>query len=375
MTKVKDLNPIGNIPIPIGGTDLGIPLVMPNGRVAYILGDTFGGTGQIAGGDPWRSPVIVTSPTRDMTQPIVIDHACKGGDQLWPYVHNNGTFSTVLPCDAIVIGTRIYLWVMVTNGLGNERWCEIWYSDDNGETWINGTNSTTKWSTSAFRGQRTMMTWDRGRDGWVYAFSTGGLARNKNMLLWRVREADILDPAKWEGWCWINNQWQWKVNPLDHEPGDIMPAGQTFGEICYRWIQGHHVLSGFRHSSYEAFVKVGYGSISGVNWAAAPEIRPVRGAGFFPIGYDVQPNLYGCYVHPDSKFETETGAKGQFVMIVSQWNGQNGQGPYRAMQYRFTAPNKLGTLLEDPAPNDAGGGGGTPPLDIWDEIYNEVKGI
>ncbi|AOD24033.1 hypothetical protein IM25_22650 [Rhodococcus sp. p52] len=377
MAKIRDLNPHPDLPRPIGGTDLGIPFVMPNGRVGYVYGDTFGGTTQIAGGPDWRSPVIVTSPTRDMTQPIVIDGACRGGDQLWPYVHNNPEFSTVLPCDALVIGGRIYLWVMVTQGLGSERWCEIWYSDDNGETWHNGTSYATpgvgassRWSTAAFRGQRVMMTWDRGRDGWVYAISTGGLARNKNALLWRVREADILDPAKWEGWCWLNNQWQWKANPADHEPGDILPAGTRLGEIGLRWIQGHWVFSGFDAGAYEAFVRTGYGPISGVNWGTAPKLRPVRGGGLFPVGYDVQANLYGCYVHPDSKFEKPDGTKGQFVMIVSQWNGQNGQGPYRAMQYRFTAPNKLGTLLADPAPNDAGG----QPVSEWDPILAEILG-
>lgn len=367
MTKVRDLNPHPNLPRPIGGTDLGIPFVMPNGRVGYIFGDTFGGTTQAAGGPDWRSPVIVTSPTRDMTQPIVIDAACRGGDQLWPYVHNNNEFTTVLPCDAIVIGGRVYLWVMVTAGLGGELWCEIWYSDDNGETWVNGTNSTTKWSTTAFRGQRVMMTWDRGRDGWVYAFSTGGLARNKNMLLWRVREADILDPTKWEGRCWIGGAWVWKANPADHEPGDMMPAGEKFGEIGYRWIQGHHVLSGFRSSSYESFVRLGYGPIENVNWHTAPITRPVRGAGL-PFGYDVQPSLYGCYVHPDSRFEKADGTKSQFVMIVSQWDGVNGSVPYRSMQYRFTAPNKLGPLVADPAPNDA------QPGSEWDAILAEFVG-
>jgi hypothetical protein len=366
MTKVKDLNPtIGDV----GGTDLGIPFLMPNGKVGYLFGDTFGGAhpaGGVAGGSNWRSPVLLVDSERDVGQPIVFDYAAKNGDQLWPYVHNNGTFSTVLPCDAVTIGTRIYLWVMVTNGLGNERWCEIWYSDDSGETWINGTNSTTKWSTSAFRGQRVMMTWDRGRDGYVYAISTGGLARNKNALIWRVAEADILDPTKWESWSWTG-QWQWIMNPTDAQPGDILAAGSKLGEIGLRWIQGHWVFSGFDAAGYRAFVKVG-SSITGTNWQTTPTTYPVRGTGFFPVGYDVQVNLYGCYVHPDSKFKNADGTTGKFSMIVSQWNGVNGQGPYRAMQYSIPTPAPTGTVVQnDPQPPGSTGA-------TWDDVITELNG-
>lgn len=367
MVKVKDLTPapVGDV----GGTDLGIPFVMPNGRVGFVLGDTFGGTQPwgppIGGLTNWRSPVLVTSPTRDMAQPIVIDGACKGGAQLWPYVHNNPVFSTVLPCDAITIGNRIYLWVMVTQGLGGEVWCEIWYSDDLGETWVNGTNSTTKWSTSAFRGQRVMMTWDRGRDGWVYAISTGGLARNKNALLWRVREEDILDPTKWEGRCWINNAWVWKANPADHEPGDLLAAGARLGELGLRWIQGHWVWSGFDDAAYASFIRVGHGPIENINWRTAPITRPVRGGGF-PLGFDVVDRLYGCYVHPDSRFRKPDGTKGTFVMIVSQWAADG--DPYHAMQYRVATPNPTGPILDDPAPPDA------QPVSEWDAILAEFVG-
>ncbi len=75
---------------------------------------------------------------------------------------------------------------MVTQGLGNEKWCEIRYSDDLGESW---TDTGVKWSTSVYGGKRTMVTWEKGGDGFVYVISTGGLARNKNAILHRVPEA------------------------------------------------------------------------------------------------------------------------------------------------------------------------------------------
>lgn len=351
MTKVKNLTPtpVGNV----GGTDLGIPFVMPSGNVGFICGDTWGGTQPQIGGDDstWRSPMILRSNTRNMALPIEFQTAVRNGAQLWDYQHNNGTFTTVLPCDAVTINGRIYLWVMVTAGLGNELWCEIWYSDDDGDSWVNGTeyvNGASVWNTAHFGGKRVMMTWDRGRDGWVYAISTGGLARNKNAIMWRVREEDILDKAKWEARVFRNGAWSWAIDPPD--PADILPAGTSLGEIGLRWIQGNWVFSGFDAGAYNAFIRVGAGGDpSSVNWHTAPVSRPVKGVGF--IG-DIVSQLYGCYVHPDSKFKNADGTTGSFVMIVSTWNTSTGN-PYRFMQYRVATPAPVSTPIADPSPPDA----------------------
>jgi len=62
------------------------------------------------GGNDWRSPVILwTNRIGNTTSPILINGSIKGGDQLWPYPHNNPTFSTVLPCDAMEINGRLYV--------------------------------------------------------------------------------------------------------------------------------------------------------------------------------------------------------------------------------------------------------------------------
>ncbi|MGW5152171.1 DUF4185 domain-containing protein, partial [Rhodococcus koreensis] len=186
MTFVKSVNPLPQFDI--GGTDLGIPFRMPNGQIGFLLGDTFAGTQPQVGGPNWRSPMLLRSTTHDVTTPITFASAARGARQLWDYVHDNPEYSTILPCDAITIGTRIYLWVMVTKGLGNEKWCEIRYSDDLGENW---TDTGVKWSTSVYGGKRTMVTWEKGGDGFVYIISTGGLTRNKNAILHRVPEAQI----------------------------------------------------------------------------------------------------------------------------------------------------------------------------------------
>lgn len=313
MPKVIDLNPtIGDV----AGTDLGIPFRMPDGSIGFVLGDTFGGNRPRVGGPNWRSPVLLVSDTHDVTKPIRFTRAARGGRQLIDYAHNGPEYSTILPCDAVSIGHRIYLWVMYTKGLGNERWCQIWHSDDLGENW---TVDPHRWSTSAFGGKRTMISWERGGDGFVYVASTGGLARDKNMLQWRVPEERILQEAFWEPWGYANGKWAWG-NP----PSDVLPRGTKLGEICLRRIQGNWILSGFDAGAYNAFVKVG--PVPNSDWHTAPDFRPVKGMPAARGGPDIVPRLYGCYAHPDSKF----GAR-QFGLIVSEW--AVGDEPYRAMQY------------------------------------------
>ncbi len=322
MPKIKNLNPLPMADI--GGSDLFIPFRMPSGEIGYLLGDTFSGTEPRVGGPNWRSPMLLRSDTHDMAGPIVFRSAARDARQLWDYVHNNPEYSTILPCDAITIGGRIYLWVMVTQGLANERWCEIRYSDDNGESWI---NTAVRWSTSAYGGKRTMISWERGGDGYVYVISTGGLARNKNMLLWRVREnhAALTDPAAWQGWGWNGYDWGWGRDPGSDPRFGILADNTRLGEIGLRRIQGNWVMSGFDAGAYGAFVKVAARITD--NWRAALTYRPVKGSFWAPGGPDIVPRLYGCYAHPDSRFD------GAFCLIVSEW-AESGM-PYRGMQFRI----------------------------------------
>ncbi|MGW4327025.1 DUF4185 domain-containing protein [Nocardia sp. NPDC004573] len=322
MPKIKNLNPLPMADI--GGSDLFIPFRMPSGEIGYLLGDTFSGTEPRVGGPNWRSPMLLRSSTHDMSVPIEFGSAARGARQLWDYVHDNPEYSTILPCDALTIGGRIYLWVMVTQGLANERWCEIRYSDDNGESW---TDTAVRWSTSAYGGKRTMISWERGGDGFVYVISTGGLARNKNMLLWRVRESHtaLTDPAAWQGWGWNGWDWGWGRDPGSDPRFGILADGTKLGEIGLRRVQGNWVMSGFDAGAYGAFVKVAARITD--NWRTAPTYRPVKGSFWAPGGPDIVPRLYGCYVHPDSRFD------GAFCLIVSEW-AESGM-PYRGMQFRI----------------------------------------
>src|SRR5262245_24084487 len=57
--KIKNLTGSGTSSqqFGVGGTDLGIPVRQPNGKIAYIFGDTF--EQDTVGGPGWRAPVLL----------------------------------------------------------------------------------------------------------------------------------------------------------------------------------------------------------------------------------------------------------------------------------------------------------------------------
>jgi hypothetical protein len=334
MPLISRLNPtVGNL----GAGDLAVPFIAPSGRRGYVWGDSFE---QRVFGPNWRSPVITWADETPLDKPITMTSAARGGRQLRDYVHNGmiGTtkVSTILPTDVLTVGSRLYLWVMVVGdrGLGDERWCEVWWSDDDGETWdYNGRSI----DVNVAGRRRVMVTWDRGRDGWVYVFSTNGLARDRGIVMWRVREGDheAIINARFEAWTWTGREWAWVPGGTD--PG-VVREGE-FGELGYRWIQGHHVLGGLELTQGpELFSLIGYGPIERVDWTRAPRYVPVRG--WDVGGSETLISPYGGYPHPDSRFD------GPWAIIASSWHGD----VYEAQQRTVPAPRPLGELIADTTP-------------------------
>ena len=326
MPKIKSLNPLPQWDI--GGADLFVPF-RHGERIGYLLGDSFGGDRPRVGGEHWRSPILLWSDRHDLSAPIRFIGAARSGGQLLDYVHTGGNF-TKLPADAISIDGRLYLWVLCTFGLGNESHSELWTSDDDGESW---TTDDHPWMASDHDGKRVMISWERGGDGYVYIVSTGGLTRNKNLLLWRAPEDRLTDPSGWQPWGATPGGWAWG-NP----PSDILPAGTRCGEVNLRRIDGRWVLAYFDAGAYCAVVKIADHVTD--NWHTAPTYQPIRGAYWVNGGPDIVPRCYGMYVHPDSHLD------GPFVMIVSEWASAG--EPYRASQFLVTLgarPNPAADLL------------------------------
>lgn len=331
----------------VGGTDLGIPRMLPNGRIGYFFGDTW--LTQGVGGADWRSPVLLYSD--DIGLPALdagIDfHGAANrpaanpnpdyATQLWDYNHDaypwtNGGFSTVLPADALVIGNRTYLFAMVNKGFPSVAWTEIAYSDDSGATWNNGGPNATKpgnWMSD----RQQCITWEYDEvTGYVYILSSG-FQRDKNVHLYRVPVADLLNRNAWQGWGWNGANWGW-----NRPASDILPAGSKVGEMCLRKIENNWVFMYFDANNARIVAKVLDSPIG--NMHTAPTHVLVKNCAWSMANIDLHNTLsqpYGGYIVPGS-----TMANLHFV--VSQWNTTPGANnlPYRAVQFKTSLPKVVG---------------------------------
>lgn len=312
--KVKDLTgtQTSSGKFAVGGTDLGIAVRQPNGKIAYVFGDTF--AGDKVGSSDWRSPVLLRSEPGNLDAGITFNGAAGGSHakQILDYQHNhkNPDYSTWLPSDVITIGQRMYMHYIVNNGLGNVQWTQIAYSDDNGENW---TLSNARWEGGENNSLQQLWTWERGTDGYVYVISTKFISRDKGMILHRVPEGKILDKSAYQPWGNKNGKWAWG------NPATQILGGKT-GEMCLRRIENKWVLSWFNAGSYNITIKVFDDPTDDLS--KAKTYAPVKG-GFFENDSTVN-QLYGGYIHPDSTLSN-------LHLIISQWVS-NG-GPYRSMQF------------------------------------------
>ena len=295
----------------VGGTDLGIPVRQPDGKIAYIFGDTF--QTDCVGGPGWRAPVLLRSEPGLDEDGIEFDDAAGGpyAKQLFDYSHDGGR--TWLPSDAITIGTRMYLHFIVNEGLGNVLWTQIAYSDDNGENW---TVSEARWEADENDFLRQLWTWERGCDGYVYTLSTKFISRDRAIILHRVPQDRLLDRDAYEPWGFADGEWAWG------NPATIVLDG-AFGEMSLRRVEHKWVLAWFNAGDYEITIKVFDGPTSNLYTAAT--YHPIQGGAWGAESDTVVAQLYGGYIHPDSTLRN-------LHLIVSQWNTGTGC-PYQAMQF------------------------------------------
>lgn len=315
-------------------TDLGIPRMLPNGRVGYVFGDTWS---NVVGGDDWRSPVMLYSDDVSLEQikAGVNFHGAAGGDiakQLWPYTHDsepwqNGGFSTVLPSDMLVIDNRVYLFTIVCKGFPNVLFTDISYSDDNGETWHNAGPEGTKPGDYA-GGMQQHITWEYDpASGYVFIFGTG-FQRDRNSYLWRTLPHNLVNRDQWESWGWDGTQWGWG-NP----PSEVFPAGTKLGEMNLRKVQNNWVLTYLDLTDEVQIRTTVLGAVTD-NLHTSPKYTVVKnvywgGEWMKPGNTLSQP--YGGYVIPGSTLE-------ELHLVCSQWNTTPGRhnAPYRSLQFKTT---------------------------------------
>ncbi|WP_420878985.1 DUF4185 domain-containing protein [Rhodococcus sp. (in: high G+C Gram-positive bacteria)] len=308
----------------VGGTDLAFPIRLPDGRFGFFCGDTF--QSEAPGGPGWRSPVMLRSHTTNLDDGIVFSSAAGGGyaKEILPNAHdtrelpNNespGTEFTIIPGDAITIGSRTYLSVMSVHSWSSQDWSTnftyLAYSDDSGENW---NLSPARWDNHV--GALNQM-WTMERfGGYVYVVSTA-FGRNKpaGMILRRVPEQQILHPAAYQDWGWTpDTGWAWGNPATPILPGPV-------GEMCLRYVQGTWVLAYFDPTAY-AIVTRTAAAVDGV-WS--DPVVQVKG-GEWGANDGTYAQIYGGYIHPESTLDN-------LHLIISQWNTSAGT-PYHAVQFR-----------------------------------------
>ncbi len=328
-SKVKDLTGPGHTDrFGVGGTDLGVTVAAPGGRLVSVFGDTF--EQATVGGPGWRSPVVLFGDPATVRTGIRWTGAAGPGDyarQILAYRHNsiiNGRrVTTMLPTDVITVGNAMYLHVMVCEGLGNVHWTALHRSTDNGETWR---STGVTWPGDRHAGLFQMLTWERGADGYVYVFSTG-FQRDKGLILQRVPAARLADPAAWQGWGYRDGRWAWGNPPT-------VALNGKHGELCLRRIQGRWLLAFFDAGGYRIDV-LNLDSPT-ANLYQAPRETLVHGTSWDTENHAEGrvAQLYGGYLVPGSTLE-------DLHLIVSQWNTTT-NWPYRAMQFHANVTGLAG---------------------------------
>jgi hypothetical protein len=276
---------------------------------AIMFGDNF--EYQYMQGE-WRSPSVVMYDENFNALGIPTG---KSGislsrvQQLWPYEHNNGIYTTLLPCDFIKIGSIWYVAVMKTQGLGNELSTDFWSSSD-----LVSWNGPIMSLPHPSHPGNVMLTFDI-IDDYVYIFGTGGLARNLPLWLWRNPVKDF-PFGWWEPWGYDGFTWGWGIA---NENTPVM-AG-SFGEICFRYIDQKTVLSYFDAGRYKMTALV-------VDY---PWSNLYSGNFIDYASGSTTPQLYGGYISPQSKLDDKNGMK----FVVSQWITSTND-PYKAMVFEGT---------------------------------------
>lgn len=319
-SKVKNLTGPGHTDrFGIGGTDLGVTVTAPDGRLVSVFGDTFERAG--VGGRGWRSPVVLFGDPASVAAGVEWTGAAGRGDyaeQVVRYRHdsviNGSRVTTILPTDVITVDDRMYLHVMVCEGLGNVHWTELHCSTDNGETWH---PIGTSWPGDQHQGLFQMLTWERGGDGWIYVFSTG-FQRDKGLILQRVPEDLLAEPYAWEGWGFAEGTWAWGRPPTPVLTG-------AYGELCLRRVEDRWLLAFFNAGGYR--IDVLSLDAPTADLYQARRATPLHGCSWDgeDHSHGLVAQLYGGYIVPGSTLD-------DLHLVVSQWNtGTN--WPYRAMQF------------------------------------------
>lgn len=317
VTMIGDLLGDHQANMGLGVADLGIMVPLVNKDFAVVFGDSF--TGRNFGGGEWLSPVGIVA-TVDNNGRIQFKRPLNNGrtvKQMINYRHDDNI--TLIPSDVINLNGTLYMQGMWNAGIGNVRETQIWKSTDNGASWT----SVGRTSPLYLGGMGNLISWEAGRDGYIYVVSSD-FRRDSPVYLSRFREEQIADRSQWELFNPATGTWGY-----DRTPTPILSKNVRAGEMSLRLIEGHWVLAMFNEET--ASIEVRVSDTIARDWNSITPARVVV-AGDGGWGADQNENnftqLYGGYIVPGSTLDN-------MDLVVSQWNTTN-NSRYMSTQFNVT---------------------------------------
>lgn len=288
------------------GTDLGVPVELSDGRIAYFFGDTFGVSG----------PHLETPPSVEMYRPqamLISDMTPKNGQPLIFDSAGGLEGKGVAPdlfgykrtiTDGVSIPGTDDLVVSFQQNIQSDK--GYWRTDAAGLAWSgnNGDNFEVKeilWENNETNTDPYQM-WSMQRDGdWVYIVSTRAGRQEGPMMLFRVPATEMLDKDSYT--YWDGSDWG--------EQDDAKPILEGhFGEPSLRklsdgtWMLGYADYSGLPKIVTQTLIDPETGPQS--EWSD-PKTQ---------VTWHQMEFLYGGYIHPRS-------TKDNVIMMVSSWKRIN----------------------------------------------------
>lgn len=311
----------------IGAADLGEIIRLPDGRLVAIFGDSFSGR-NLGEGQHYRSVAVLVKGFDEQGRPIfgeILSGPGGSGRELFPLdaipqqAKDAGAIDT-LPAGSITVGDDTYMMVVGTDKdlkpVGGSWLVKV--TNDPAAGWRPIDGSWKPWQPNSpiTSAPPTQISGYKGADGMVYiaadSFNRGMNDGFHGVTMYRVDPGTVADRSTWQPWT--GNGW----GAPDAAPAPL--TNRDFGELSFREVDGHPVLSGFDRSTGNVEVRVANDptQVFGPNAPATVIAQQSERAG---ANYVFQ--NYGGYIVPDSTLDN-------LGILVSKW----GEGDYNVRIFR-----------------------------------------
>jgi hypothetical protein len=315
--EARDLGPIAgtgaNPGIPgIGAADLGEVVELPDGRLVAIFGDSFAGD-KVGAGTHYPSVAV----------PVTFDD--QGRPQFGaPLTGPDGSLNVLFPPPPQAAGKNTLpagsirmrdgtTYVMAT-GTSNLK--------PDGGSWLTHVTNNPSGGWQPIAGSwrapgaaPTQISGFQAADGNVY-IAADSFDRSQGVTMYRVDPGHVADRAAWQPWTgtgWGTNQQA--AIPISRTP---------FGELSFREVDGHPVLSGFNQGSGNVEVRV---ANDPTRLFSSPTTVVAQQSN--PQAPNFVPQNYGGFILPGSTLD-------KLKLFVSQWNTTINT-PYNTQEFQVNA--------------------------------------